>query len=158
MPNPWLSLAFLPASICQCRSLTFQNGEPVEASQQHCLCHAPQFANLQHMLGLELSAMHKSPSRCRRKGDREADEDIQRSMKDGGSRSPRPRWWHYIDPATPEPEVQSLLALSALFSSALLQLPWSLSETQEYKTQRIGRESADVSGAGQVAQDWLNYC
>lgn len=28
MPNPWLSLAFLPASICQCRSLTFQTVSP----------------------------------------------------------------------------------------------------------------------------------
>lgn len=33
--------------------------------------------------------MHKSLSCCRRGGDREADEDIQCSMKDGGSRSPQ---------------------------------------------------------------------
>lgn len=81
------------------------------------------------MLRLELSAMHESLSCCRQRGDREADEDILCSMKDGGSRSPRPRLWHYIDPATLEPEVQGLLALSALFSSALLP-PLSLSETQ----------------------------
>lgn len=42
------------------------------------------------MLQLKLSAMHESLSCCRQRGDREADEDILCSMKDGGSRSPRP--------------------------------------------------------------------
>lgn len=104
----------------------------------------------------ELSAMHKSLSCREQKGDREADENIQCSMKDGGSSSLRPQWWHYIDPATPRAGVHRLLAVSALFNSAVLQLPWSLSETQEKKAQRIGEENADVSGSRQVVQDWLN--
>lgn len=109
--------------------LNFSNSELSElaSSSASVICYI--LRTYKRMLQVELSAMHESLSCCRQKGDREADEDILCSMKDGGSRSPRPWRWHNIDPPTPEPEVQGLLALSAMLSSALLP-PGSLSETQ----------------------------
>lgn len=106
MPNPRLRWLLLPASICQ-------RVKPPQTVSLSKLANST--ASVTHRSSLtrnvcsdfELSAKYKSPRRCRRGGDREADEDILCSMKDGGSRSPRPRWWHYIDLATAEPEVQA---------------------------------------------------
>lgn len=122
MPNPRLRWLLLPASICQ-------RVKPPQTVSLSKLANST--ASVTHRSSLtrnvcsdfELSAKYKSAHRCRQGGVREADEDILCSMKDGGSRSLRPRWWHYIDLATAEPEVQAPFGFVSTAQLSMARLP-----------------------------------
>lgn len=143
-------LGFVTGIYCICQCVVFSNTVSLsKLAKQLSSCHVLQLSNMERMLGPDLSAMHKSLSRCRRKGDSEADEDIPCSMKDGGSHSPRPQWWHYIDPAALETwRAQAFGFVSTVQHSVAS--PLNAVRKSVVKTQTKGSENADVYGARQV--------
>lgn len=76
-------------------------------------------------------------------------------MKDGGSRSPRPQRWPFIDPATPEPEVHSRFGFVSTVQPSHASNPLIPVRNPGENVQGTGSENADATRARQATHDGI---